>query len=585
MSRRLCLVLTLGVLLLPGVVAAFQLQPVLSGLSSPLLVTNAGDGSRRLFIVEQPGRIKVLGAGQTTATVFLDISDRVAFGGEQGLLGLAFHPLYRINGRFFVDYTRKSDGATVIAEYQRTGNGLTASRTERILLVIPQPYANHNGGMLAFGQDGFLYIGMGDGGSANDPQQRAQNVNELLGKILRIGVDGAMPYAIPTDNPYVGKTGRDEIFAIGLRNPFRFSFDRATGQLLVGDVGQGAWEEVDIVTRGANMGWRVMEGNHCTNLEPTCGPAGFTAPIAEYDHSLGRCSITGGYVYRGARKVFPTGTYVFGDYCTGEIFTLSGGVTTKVLDTTMNISSFGEDESGELYVVGLGGTLSRFVPDIATCFSRPLGRTADLDGNCTQDVIWHKPAGGAYNLWTMNGTTVTSRTDFTPGPGWTVVGTGDFNGDGKADIVGWSTGGQIAIWFMRGGIVTGSTVMNVGPAWDVAGVADFDGDGKPDILWHNKTAGRAVIWPMNGIQIKQAVNYVIGVGWTAAAVGDFDGDGKADIVWQRTGSSDVMIYFMDGVRVASTMQFIPGRRGESSGWWISTTTARPELLWRHSTSG
>ncbi len=358
MARRLCLLLTLGLFVLPEAAGAFQLQPVLSGLSSPLFVTNAGDSSGRLFIVEQPGRIKVLGSGQTTPTVFLDISDRVVAGGEQGLLGLAFHPLYRSNGRFFVDYTRKSDGATVIAEYTRTGNGLTASRTERVLLVIPQPYVNHNGGMLAFGQDGFLYIGMGDGGSANDPQKRAQNVNELLGKILRIGVDGAKPYAIPADNPYVGKTGRDEIFAIGLRNPFRFSFDRATGQLLVGDVGQGAWEEVDIVTRGANMGWRVMEGNHCTNLEPTCGDASFTAPIAEYDHSLGRCSITGGYAYRGARKVFPTGTYVFGDYCTGEIFTLSGGVMTKVLDTTMNISSFGEDETGEMYAVNLGGTLS-----------------------------------------------------------------------------------------------------------------------------------------------------------------------------------------------------------------------------------
>src|SRR5689334_2245953 len=233
---------------------AVPLVPVLAGLASPIYVTNAHDGSNRLFVVEQPGRIKVLQPNATAPTVFLDITSRVLSGGEQGLLGLAFHPQFVSNGRFFVDYTRRPDGATVIAEYQVSAqNRNVAGTTERVLLVIPQPYVNHNGGMVEFGPDGFLYIGMGDGGSGNDPENRAQNPNELLGKILRIDVDHAAP---PPTNPYAnGSGGRPEIYAIGLRNPFRFSFDRATGQLYVGDVGQDEREEVDIVTAGGNYGW------------------------------------------------------------------------------------------------------------------------------------------------------------------------------------------------------------------------------------------------------------------------------------------------------------------------------------------
>ncbi|PYM12076.1 MAG: hypothetical protein DMD81_25095, partial [Candidatus Rokuibacteriota bacterium] len=233
----------------------------------------------------------------------------------------------------------------VIAEYGVSGSDENvADPTETVLLTIAQPYANHNGGMLAFGPDGFLYIGMGDGGSGNDPGNRAQNVDELLGKILRIDVDhpnGDIPYSSPPDNPFFGATpGRDEIYASGMRNPWRFSFDRATGDLYVGD------------------GWRRFEGNHCTNLDG-CDATGLTFPIAEYGHTGGRCSITGGYVYRGARSTLPGGTYVYGDYCTGELFTLAGGVQTVALDTSLNVSSFGEDEAGEVYVVGLGGTVDR----------------------------------------------------------------------------------------------------------------------------------------------------------------------------------------------------------------------------------
>jgi glucose/arabinose dehydrogenase len=345
-----------------------QLTPVLAGLSSPVFVTSALDGSGRLFIVEQAGRIKVVEQGSQSPTVFANIVSRVLSGGERGLLGLAFHPQYRTNGRFFVDYTRRPDGATVIAEYHVSADPNVAEPGETVLLTIPQPFANHNGGMVAFGPDGYLYIGMGDGGSANDPGRRAQNVNELLGKILRIDVDssnGSTPYASPPSNPFFGGIpGRDEIYAFGLRNPWRFSFDRTTGDLYVGDVGQNAREEVDMVTNGGNYGWRVFEGTRCTNNDTSLclNAAPFTRPIAEYDNragSGGRCSVTGGYVYRGTKSSLPAGAYVFGDYCTGEIILLNRGVQTLLLDTTLNISSFGEDEAGEIYVVGLGGTIQR----------------------------------------------------------------------------------------------------------------------------------------------------------------------------------------------------------------------------------
>lgn len=345
--------------------SAIQLEPVLSGFTSPLYVTNAHDGTNRLFVVEQAGRIKVLQSGSTTASVFLDITLKVLSGGERGLLGLAFHPQYSINRRFFANYTRQTDGATVIAEYRAsTADPNIADTAETVLLTIPQPFPNHNGGMIEFGPDGYLHIATGDGGSANDPGNRAQDIEDLLGKILRIDIDhpnGAVPYSSPADNPFFGPTpGRDEIYAFGFRNPWRYSFDDGTGQLYVADVGQGAREEIDIVTLGGNYGWRVFEGSLCTNLDPgLCSSDGSIAPIAEYSHSGGRCSIAGGYVYRGARSSLPVGTYIYGDFCTGEIFLLNNGSQSVILDTTLNISSFGEDEAKEILVVGLGGTVHR----------------------------------------------------------------------------------------------------------------------------------------------------------------------------------------------------------------------------------
>ncbi len=341
------------------------LREVVGGLTAPLFVTGSGDGSGRLLVLEQAGRIMVVGAdGRLRSDPFLDIRGRVASGGERGLLGLALHPAYAQNGRLFLDYTDTS-GDTVIAEYARRDADHADAASERVLLHIKQPFANHNGGMVAFGPDGMLYIGMGDGGSGGDPLNNGQRLDTLLGKLLRIDVDDAQPYAIPADNPFVGRTGvRPEIFAYGLRNPWRFSFDRATGDLFIGDVGQGAWEEVDAVPAGRagglDFGWRIMEGRDCFG-GAACSPAGLARPAFVYSHSFG-CAISGGYVYRGTAFPALAGGYLFGDYCSGRIWALSAaaalsGATTarELLDTGLTVASFGQDDAGELYVCDLGG--------------------------------------------------------------------------------------------------------------------------------------------------------------------------------------------------------------------------------------
>ena len=369
MRARLSIALALfaGLVHAASAVAQIQLVPVATGLVNPVFVTGARDGTRRLFIVEQAGTIRVMPIDGGAMSLFLDIRSRVRSGGEQGLLGLAFHPSYSSNRRFFVYYTRAADGAIVIAEYAASAaNPQAAGATERVLLTIPHPsFSNHNGGMVAFGPDGYLYIGVGDGGSANDPPNNAQNRNVLLGKLLRIDVDGqsgSLPYAIPLSNPFFGLIdGRDEIFAYGLRNPWRFAFDRLTNQLWIADVGQGDREEVNTpIQHGGNYGWRVFEGSACTNVDRTlCVPSNYIFPVFEYNHAGGRCSITGGYVYRGSRNSLPAGLYVYGDFCSGEIFTWNGTAQQVVLDTSLSISSFGEDDAGEIYVVALNGVVSR----------------------------------------------------------------------------------------------------------------------------------------------------------------------------------------------------------------------------------
>jgi hypothetical protein len=335
---------------------------------SPTFVTHAGDGSNRLFVVEQRGIVDVLQTGASTPTTFLDIRSKVLAGGERGLLGLAFHPLYARNGRFFVYYTRVPDGALVISEFTVSRDPNLADPAEKGVMAIAHPInANHNGGMLAFGPGGYLYIGVGDGGAGNDPPNNAQNIEALLGKILRIDVDRSdtrgLPYSVPPSNPFVGKPGRDEIFAFGFRNPWRFSFDRVTSQQWIADVGQDAREEVDTpILGGGNYGWRVFEGTACTENDASlCRAGNYIAPLFDYSHEAGRCSITGGYVYRGRDRTLPVGSYVYGDYCSGEIFVWDGRAQTTLLRTSLSISSFGEDERGEIYVVDLAGSVSQIV--------------------------------------------------------------------------------------------------------------------------------------------------------------------------------------------------------------------------------
>jgi glucose/arabinose dehydrogenase len=342
---------------------AIVLKQVAAGLNQPLALTNAGD--ERIFVTQQPGQIVILGR----STPFLDIHTRVSCCGERGLLSVAFHPHYRDNGFFFVDYTNVN-GDTVIARYSLSAGDPNRGdpSSEVILLTIAQPYSNHNGGQLQFGPDGYLYIGMGDGGSGGDPENRAQNLNSLLGKILRIDVDQGDAYSIPPTNPFPLLGGvRGEIWAYGLRNPWRFSFDRYTGDLWIGDVGQNKYEEVDWQLAsshgGENYGWRLMEGLHCFNPAANCPTAGITKPVLEYFHDLGNCSITGGYRYRG--QLYPRlfGMYIYADYCTGMIWGATaehdGTVTSRLLlNSFMQISSFGEDVHGELYVVNIeGGTV------------------------------------------------------------------------------------------------------------------------------------------------------------------------------------------------------------------------------------
>jgi glucose/arabinose dehydrogenase len=350
----------------PTTVPQIELQKFADGFTRPVYLTHAGDGSGRLFVVEQAGVIKIVRDGKISATPFLDIRDRVESGGEKGLLSVAFHPKYKENGRFFVNYTARKQGVlkSIIAEYNVSQtNPDIADRAERVILEIEQPFANHNGGLNKFGPDGFLYIGMGDGGAAGDPLNAGQSLDTLLGKMLRIDVERE-PYAIPQDNPFVGRADvQGEIWAYGLRNPWRFSFDRCTGRLFAGDVGQDRIEEIDLIEKGKNYGWRIMEGSQCFDPPSLCNTQGLELPIAEYDHSLG-CSVTGGYVYRGTQ--FPTliGHYLFGDYCSGRIWSLTedpqGRWTMRqLIDSPFSISSFGEDEQGELYVIHYGGAIYR----------------------------------------------------------------------------------------------------------------------------------------------------------------------------------------------------------------------------------
>lgn len=387
--------MVLGTLLSANDIAVIKVADV---PAKALYITQPSNETDRLFVLNQKGRIHIITNGKTLKTPFLDISDRVhgslTPGSEEGLLGLAFHPDYKTNGYFYLNYVNKND-SSIVSRFSVTDNPNIADEgTEKMILGIPQPFGNHNGGHLAFGpKDGMLYIGFGDGGKWGDPYNNSQDLKTLLGAILRINVDKGDPYTIPPDNPFFNDTGkRSEIFCYGLRNPWRFSFDRETSDLIIGDVGQNLWEEINWLTwdesLGANFGWRTMEGNHCYDPEEFCDTTGLIMPVFEYPNNASYmkiligmdereatgCSVTGGYVYRGNNNPDLWGTYIFGDYCTGRIwsFKLKNGKPTKFKnlrpelkkhsrDVPLFISSFGEDSSGELYVVDYLGAVYKFI--------------------------------------------------------------------------------------------------------------------------------------------------------------------------------------------------------------------------------
>lgn len=504
------------------VVITIQLVPVVnSGLSSPVYVTHAGDGSNRIFIVEQSGVIKVLQPGSSTPSVFLDITNRVLSGGERGLLGLAFHPQYPTNHRFFVNYTRQTDGAIQIAEYHVSGDPNISDTNETPILTIPHPgQSNHNGGMIEFGGDGFLYIGTGDGGSGNDPPNNAQNVNTLLGKVLRIDIDqpsGGLPYSSPASNPFFGATtGADEIYAYGLRNPWRFSFDRGTGQLVLGDVGQGAREEIDIVTLGGNYGWRIMEGNICNpsfNGGMCTPPSGHVPPISEYSHSGGRCSITGGYSYRGVRSSLPAGTYVFADFCTGEIFMMQGGLNTStvLLDTTMNIPSFGQDENGEIYVVG-GSAVQR----IANPSPPPRHTLGVYSSSESAFYLRNSNSAGFADLATQYG------------PPGAVPIVGDWDGDGTMTIGVYDPDNRA--FYLRNSSTPGlaDVIVQYGPLGAVPLVGDWDGNGTYTLGAFDPSTQTFYLRNTNSPGLADlTIRY--GPSGAAPIVGDWDGNGTTTI--------------------------------------------------------
>jgi glucose/arabinose dehydrogenase len=351
---------------------AISLEKVVDVPGGPLGMVTTGDGNGRLYVVTQDGQVRIVEDQRLVEQPFLDISGQITTGGERGLLGVAFHPRIGDDPRVFTDYTDEQ-GNTVVSSWTVSADLTRADPdSESVLLRVKQPFANHNGGALQFGPDGFLYISLGDGGSGGDPQGNGQNLDTPLAKILRIDVDnttGRTPYAIPADNPFREQAGaRPETWVSGLRNPWRITFDRETGDLWIGDVGQGAFEEIDVVRAssggGQNFGWNIMEGRHCFAPRDGCTSDGLTPPVTEYGHGGGECSVTGGYVYRGTAWPNLRGGYLFGDYCSGRMWAIDAAASevdepTLVLESGHTISSFGEDDAGELYVTDLGGSLLR----------------------------------------------------------------------------------------------------------------------------------------------------------------------------------------------------------------------------------
>ena len=613
--QRKCFAVALSILTMVAAGAqaappAVTLRQVASTLSLPVEIAHAGDGSGRLFIVEQAGIIKVLKDGALLPTPFLDIvssvrTDDALPNTERGLLGLAFHPQYAANRRFYVFYTRLPDGALQVSEYLASAGNpdvADAGSARPVINVAHASAGNHNGGKIAFGPDGYLYISTGDGGGANDPNGNGQNIDALLGKILRIDVNTSGTYLVPPTNPFVGVAGADEVWAYGLRNPWKFSFDRLRGDLYIADVGQEQIEELNFQPAaepgGRNYGWDMFEGSNC--FTAPCDPAGKVFPIAEHTHAAGWRAIVGGYVYRGTKSSGLRGYYLYGDF--SRLLLMAASTTDfaswsieNLVNGPGSLSTFGEDESGELYVANRSTGVLYALDGAGPAAVVPVRQ--DFNGDGRADVLWRNASTGENYLYQMNGTAIAGegylRT--VANLNWRIVGIGDFDGDAKADVLWRNTStGENYIYFMDGTTIkpTEGYIRTVADQnWQVAGVGDFNGDGKDDILWRNAATGENYLYPMDGLAILPAEGYlrtVANLDWIVAGVGDFDGDFKSDILWRNTSTGENYLYPMNGTSIKPMEGYL--RTVADLDWSIAGVgdfdgDGKADVLWRNSSTG
>jgi glucose/arabinose dehydrogenase len=629
MACRASIAAIVGLLLcLRGATAAAQIHSELiaGGLDRPVAFVQDPTQANIQFIVEQHGRIRVLADGALQAADFLDLSGVVAQDTETGLLGLAFPPNAGVTGRFFVNFV-DANGNTVIARFARS-DARHADPATRFDLVWPdgnafigQPACCHYGGNLAFGPDGYLYIGFGDGGETDDPWNNAQNPMTLLGKMARIDVgvadDDPEGYDVPPSNPFVDREGvLPEIWAFGLRNPWRYSFDDpargGTGALIIGDVGEGQWEEWNYEPAGRggrNYGWRLREGAHDNITTEPAWSDPLIDPTYQYARDIGRC-IIGGLVYRGqALGAAYYGRYFFGDFtgalwsasvtidpsgeaAAGDVQTHTGEVDAARLKTLVSI---GQDAAGELYFLNwIDGTLYRIVAGAVPGGGPGPGSTpavrGDFNGDQKPDVLWQHPGTGAVLVWTMDGPNFVDGTIITAGGTlWQVVATGDFTGDGKSDIV-WQHPftGEVLLWEMDGTTYVGSGVLNPGGTlWKVVAAADFTGDGKLDLLWQHPDTGAVLLWEMDGTAyVSSTIINAGGTSWKVAAAVDLTGDGHPDLLWQHPVTGAVLLWVMNGPAYVDYAFVNDG----PTAWKVVgaadyTGDGKPDLLWQYPGTG
>ena len=619
-----------------GASSAINSTVLVSGLAAPVAASTTTADPGFLYIVEkETGIIWRVNADTGAKTQFVDIPDSVfAHDGERGVLGLAFHPDYASNGRFFV-YLTDAQGDIQIREFHRSaGNPLIADTTSTLVIEVPHPtFGNHNDGWIGFSPvDGDLYFGTGDDGSGGDPNNHAQDLNSLLGKIIRIDVnsdafpgDATRNYAIPATNPFVGVTGADEIWAYGVRNPWRMAFDPRNGDLYVADVGQDAREEVDYIAAGhagVNLGWRIMEGNLPYNPgppgTPQPGDPSLTLPIYDYGRTVGT-TITGGEIYTGSVTGF-VGQYVFADFGSGRLFSLSvaDGAAVDPTDRTNQLTGsipsslvdFVTSSSGALFAVGIGGTIWRLDPgagaaDAADTLNGDAGNDT-LIGGAGADILnggigfdrtdfaaastsssWHRNPNGSWTITAgTDGTdTLTSveRAHFTDRDVFLDAAKETFTGDGTSDILFRNSGGQVATWAVAGSTITGQATLGfVDNTWSLATTGDFNGDGKADLLWL-RNDGVAVAWQMDGAAISDAsVIGNVGTSWHIAGSGDFNQDGMSDIVWRNDGGA-IAVWTMNGATPAGSAVL----GAVDNNWSIAAVAdlngdGRDEIIWRHS---